>query len=217
MSKKRVILPLIAAVGLLPAFAMADVLVKATVNKEKDIQIQETINIDKRVSIDAQVLRRVQKAAESQTLVNQTNFNNELCTNCDEKRDILLNSGNGSSGVVSINHAGGNMNNQGNAVSIAVDSSDDPGSPQTPPNVDEGFADSQAHVDQKNFDNLVERVNLLFMEAHIENSINNNSGVAHVNQAPGNLANQSNASWNLIPEVETRGLRGLSALTRMHR
>jgi hypothetical protein len=193
MSKSRVILPLIAVVGLLPTIVMADVDVRATVNKLKDIRIQEQIRIQKTADIRAQVTRRVQKAAESQALVNQTNDFNEVCTNCDEKKDTIVNSGNGNSGVNSINQAAGNLNNQGNAVSIAVDVPDAPGSPQNPGNPDEGFANSQAHVDQKNRDNLIETVNILFRDALIRNSANNNSGVTHVNQSVGNMANQSNA------------------------
>lgn len=194
MSKKRVILPLIAAVGLFPALAMADVEVKAKVNKAKDIRVQERINIDKQARIDAQVRIPVKKAAESQVLVNQTNFRNEVCTNCDEKRDIIVNSGNGNSGVLDMNQAAGNMNNQGNAVSIAVDVIDpsDGGDNGTPRSFD-GFTDAQAHADQKNFSNVVDTVNILFRDALIRDSINDNKGVAHVNQAPGNMANQTNA------------------------
>jgi hypothetical protein len=192
MIKKSIIFSLMAVVGALPAVAMADVEVRADVNKRKDIRIVERIDITKLVQIDARVNRRVQKAAESQTLVNQTNFDNEVCTNCDEKRDIIDNAGNGSAGVLSINQSAGNMNNQGNAVSIAIDVPDN-GGPRIPNDPDEGFADAQAHVDQKNFGNLVETVNILFRDALIRNSINGNTGVAHVNQAPGNMANQANA------------------------
>lgn len=191
MRNLRVMLPLIAAVGVFPAVAMADVEVRADVEKRKDIRIVERIDIEKRVVIEAQVGRRVQKAAEADALMNQTNRNNEVCTNCDEKRDTILNSGNFSSGVLSLNQSAGNMNNQGNAVSVAVDVQIDVPPSQRDP-ADEGFADAQAHVDQRNFENAVNTVNILFRNARIENSINNNSGVAHVNQAPGNMANQSN-------------------------
>lgn len=193
MNKTRVILSLIAAVGVLPAVAMADVVVTAEVNKTKDIQVTERIDIDKQAVIRARVSREVQKAAESQALVNQTNNNNEVCTNCDEKRDIIRDSGSGNSGVLTINQAAGNMNNQGSAVSIAVDVPRTPGGTSIPNDPDEGFTNSQAHVDQKNFENLVETVNILFRDALIENSLNTNAGVVHVNQGAGNMANQSNA------------------------
>ncbi|MDH5738980.1 MAG: hypothetical protein OEY77_01495 [Nitrospira sp.] len=194
MSKTHVIVPLIALVGLLPTVVMADVDVRARVTKQKDIRVQERINIDKRALIDAQVRIPVEKAAESQALVNQTNWNNAVCTNCDEKRDIMSNSGNFNNGVLKINQAAGNMNNQGNAVSIAVDVIDpsDGGGNGTPRPFD-GFTDAQAHVDQKNFNNVVETVNILFRDARIEDSLNDNKGVVHANQAPGNMANQSNA------------------------
>lgn len=193
MSKTRVILPLIVAVGILPTVVMADVVVNAKVNKNKDIRILETINIDKVVSVKADVNRKVEKAAESQTLVNQTNWNNEVCTNCDEKRDTIVNSGSNNSGVLKLNQAAGNMNNQGNAISIAVDVIDSGGNGTPDPNVTDGFTDAQAHVDQKNFSNVVDTINILFRDGLIRNSINDNAGVAHVNQAPGNMANQSNA------------------------
>lgn len=193
MIKKSVIFSLMAAVGALPAVAMADVNVKATVDKTKDIRIVERINIAKTVRIDAFVRRAVQKAAESQALTNQTNDRNEVCTNCDEKRDSIVNSGNDNAGVLSLNQAAGNMNNQGNAVSIAVDVVIDPNGTPTPDPTDDGFANSQAHVDQKNFDNRIDTINVLFRDALIRDSINNNTGVAHVNQSAGNMANQANS------------------------
>jgi hypothetical protein len=192
MSKTRVILPLIAVVGLFSTVAMADVNVKATVDKKKDITIVERIGIDKTVDIKAEIKVTADKAAESQALTNQTNDRNEVCTNCDEKKDAIVNAGNSNDGVLSINQAAGNMNNQGNAVSIAIDTcppfcgtggGKDPG----------GFANSQAHVEQKNTFNTVDTVNVLFRDANINSSINNNAGVAHVNQAPGNMANQANS------------------------
>lgn len=203
MNKTRVILSLIAAVGMVPAVAMADVVATVDVNKTKDIRITERINITKTAQINARVARNVQKAAESQALVNQTNNNNEVCTNCDEKRDIIRDSGNNNSGVLKINQAGGNLNNQGNAISIAVDDAiNQP--PSATPDPDQGFANSQAHVDQKNNNNNIDTVNIVFREAHIENSINGNSGLAHVNQATGNMANQSNA-FSLAVTLTTAG------------
>jgi hypothetical protein len=173
--------------------ASADVFVFATIDKEKDVLITEQIQILKQVQLFVAVPLVATKAAESEALVNQTNTRNQACTNCDEKRDTITGSGNNNSGVLSINQAAGNMNNQGNAVSIAVDFVvvDGP----APPVVREssGFAESQAAVDQLNTANLVDTVNLLFRSGAINNSLNNNSGVVHVNQAPGNMNNQANA------------------------
>jgi hypothetical protein len=149
------------------------------------------------VDLETHVHLTATKAAESEALVNQFNFNNRSCTNCDEKRDTIRNSGNTNSGVLSINQAAGNMNNQGNAVSIAVDVLVTPGrsNGETPIDPDSaGFAESQAGVDQRNSPNFVDTINILFRDGLIENSLNDNTGIVHANQAPGNMNNQANAA-----------------------
>lgn len=175
---------------------LADVEAVATYTKTKDITVTETIDIDKFVDLNATVIALVDKAAESDAVVNQTNSGNEACGNCAEKADVLRGSGNDNSGVMSINNAAGNMNNQGNVVAAAVDAiivpdPDDP-PPPTPDN-GTGFAESATTVDQRNTDNTVDTVNLLFRDAFIVDSLNNNSGIAHANQASGNMNNQANA------------------------
>jgi hypothetical protein len=177
--------------------ANADVDVFATIDKTKDVFIVEDIAVFKFVDLFVIVPLTATKAAESDALVNQTNTLNQSCTNCDEKRDTITGSGNTNSGVLSINQAAGNMNNQGNAVSIAVDFvvvGTPPTSP--PPTVipeSAGFAEAQAAVDQFNANNFVDTVNLLFRSGEIAGSLNNNTGIVHVNQAPGNMNNQANA------------------------
>lgn len=181
--------------------ASADVFVFATIDKTKDITITEEIQVFKDVDLDVLVPVRATKAAESDALVNQTNAENRACTNCDEKRDTITGSGNTNSGVLSINQAAGNMNNQGNAVSIAVDVivTPGPGQQQPPDPESAGFAEAQAAADQRNGatgdlgPNTVDTVNLLFRSGLIENSLNDNTGVVHANQAPGNMNNQANA------------------------
>jgi len=171
--------------------ASADVSVFATIDKEKDVTIAEAIRIFKRVDLAVAVPLVATKAAESEALVNQTNTLNRSCTNCDEKRDTITGSGNANSGVLSINQAAGNMNNQGNAVSIGVDVEVSP--PGPPQRESSGFAEAQAAVEQQNTGNFVDTVNLLFRSGEIVDSLNDNSGVVHVNQAPGNMNNQANA------------------------
>jgi hypothetical protein len=181
--------------------ASADVFVFATIDKTKDVAITEEIRVFKNVDLDVLVPLRATKAAESDALVNQTNAANRACTNCDEKRDTITGSGNTNSGVLSINQAAGNMNNQGNAVSIAVDVIVTPGpGPEQPPDPESaGFAEAQAAADQRNGatgdlgPNTVDTVNLLFRSGLIEDSLNDNTGVVHANQAPGNMNNQANA------------------------
>jgi hypothetical protein len=166
------------------AVASADVEVTATIDKIKDKTITETITITKTVVINATVNVAVEKAAESHALVNQFNNDNTVCENCAEKRDLISGSVTGNSGIVSVNQSGGNMNNQGNAVSVAVDQEPEPNT---------GFAEAQAAVDQRNLTNDVDSINLLFRTATITDSINNNAGIVHVNQSPGNMNNQANA------------------------
>jgi len=112
-------------------------------------------------------------------------FENEVCGNCAEKRDQLLNSGAGNAGVLTINQAAGNMNNQANALSIAL-------------SLDAGVALSEADLGQFNTGNTVHETNVgTNLEgaepktARITASVNGNSGVVGVNQSSGNMANQA--------------------------
>ena len=165
--------------------ALATVTVFAEIFKTKDITIFETIFIDKQVFLFADVFIDVEKAAESLAIANQDNFNNSTLTNHDEKLDRVNDSFNLNDGVVDGNQAAGNMNNQGNAVSVAIDSQ--------PGRVDgQGFADSQAHAESVNEANFVDTPNLLFRDADIANSFSGNTGVLGFNQSPGNMNNQVN-------------------------
>jgi hypothetical protein len=196
---RKLLVPTVATwLGLLGGgVAFADVDVFATIDKTKDVFIVEDIVVFKFVDLFVFVPLTATKAAESDALVNQTNTLNQSCTNCDEKRDTITGSGNTNSGVLSINQAAGNMNNQGNAVSIAVDvqvTATGPDDPPIPTQLESsGFAEAQAAVDQLNTANFVDTVNLLFRSGAIDDSLNDNSGVVHVNQAPGNMNNQANA------------------------
>jgi hypothetical protein len=198
------------------AQASADVFVEADITKHKDITVTENITISKTIDITAVVAVIPTKAAEATGIINQVNQDNEACGNCAEKRDAIIGSiggGEANTGIVNVNQSSGNMNNQGNAVSVAVDV-DDPNPPSNPPPIlppppsenpptidpNGGFANSQAHVEQVNGQedgegpggNLVDTVNLLFRDAVIENSINGNRGIVNVNQSPGSMNNQAN-------------------------
>ncbi len=199
--RRLLFLSLAAWLAMAPAPAAASVTVFADIFKEKDILILELIQKVKTVSIDVIVDLTGDKGAESQALINQTNQRNEACENCAEKRDIITDSVHNNSGLVSVNQAAGNMNNQGNAVAVAFDL---PPGPAPPPGTGggTGFAEAQASVEQKNgwvFDtegnggNSIFSVQILFREALIENSVNDNTGIVHVNQSAGNMNNQANA------------------------
>jgi hypothetical protein len=211
---KRVLLGGTAAWVLLAVSpASAEVFVDADIRKEKTITVLELVDIEKRVALDVDVEAEADKFAESNALVNQSNYFNYGCLNCAEKSDGILSSGNSNEGLLSINQSSGNMNNQGNAVSAAVDTviiddPDDPGDPRDPGN--SGFAESQAAVSQFNgtfaapisegprsvvgdAGNEVDSINLLFKDAVIGGSLNTNTGIVNANQAAGNMANQANA------------------------
>jgi hypothetical protein len=203
-----------------PPPAFADVTVTATINKIKDVSVAETINIDKSVSVTATVTLNATKAAEGDTIVNQSNTNNHACDNCAEKLDWIWSSINDNHGAIAVNQAAGNMNNQGNAVTAAVDSREFPpgnnNPPPPPPNAPPGgFANAQASVDQrmgvdKRLDqgqtnelgrpvyvedpdpNVINSVNIVFRDADIQDSINHNTGIVQVNQSAGNINNQAN-------------------------
>jgi hypothetical protein len=183
----------------------ADVFVNATIDKFKTVTVNETIDVEKDVFIDAFVDNDAEKAAQSLALVNQRNENNEACTNCAEKQDIIADSFNENSGLVTWNQAAGNMNNQANAIAGSVDNfvpgdpgngngnGDDPASEAT------GFAEAQASAEQINGDrdgengaNTVDSVNILFRDARLIASGNGNSGVLFLNQSAGNMNNQVN-------------------------
>lgn len=200
-----------------PPPALADVTVTVEVNKKKDVSVSETINIDKQVTITTAVNLNATKAAEADTIINQVNIRNEACENCAEKLDWIWGSVTGNVGAIAINQAAGNMNNQGNAVTVGVDSREFPGGNGTPPPPppdapNGGFANAQSSVDQQMGvtkqntatagppvyvevpnGNTINSTNILFRDAVIEESINRNTGIVQVNQSAGNINNQGNA------------------------
>lgn len=185
--------------------ALADVTVTGEINLEKTIDVTETVDVITDVNLEVLVNLEAEKFAESTAIANQSNFDNEACTNCAEKEDSILNSANENLGIVSLNQSSGNLNNQGTLISVAVDADEIPGEPGDPSN--SGFAESLAAADQRNGTpdalagedgtftdgaNLVETVNVLFRNADITDSFNTNVGLVYGNQATGNMANQVN-------------------------
>jgi hypothetical protein len=165
-----------------------------TYDKTKIINVNETIDINKTVDILVTVNSTVARAAEAEALINQNNEYNRACENCAEKRDIITGSLNDNNGVVDVNQAAGNMNNQGNAVSISVDDRNVEAAPPTEsPKEGQSYAQAQAANEQDNHQNWVDATNLLEKSARITDSLNRNTGVVMANQAAGNMANQGNA------------------------
>lgn len=206
--RKAYLLGAAVALGLSAQSAKADVYTDIVFTKAVDIDIAETITKTKTVNLVVFVNDDPELFAESQAVFNQSQFGNEACTNCDEKIDRLINSGNRNTGIVSMNQAGGNMVNQGTTISVAfVDASgnfvvgsqataalvdqDPPPPPRDPNNT--AFAHSQANGDQTIISNTIETVNIIFRTAVVRDSVNNNSGIAAFNQGTGNILNQQNA------------------------
>lgn len=176
--------------------AQADVFVDATIDKTKTVTVTETINVTKTVDIDAAVDSTAEKAAEALALVNQRNEGNEACTNCAEKQDIINNSFNTNAGIVTWNQSSGNMNNQANAIAASADTFV-PSDGQDIDGTGTGFAEAQASAEQINGDrdgeaNTIDTVNIVFRDSVMVDSGSDNAGVLFLNQASGNMNNQTN-------------------------
>jgi hypothetical protein len=171
----------------------------------------EVINVDTTVTIDQAVTSTPDDAAEASAMADQVNTGNQDCGNCAEKTDTIDGSGLNDVGIVSINQAGGNANNQGTIVSAAVDvdtgsssgssgGGSSSGSTGGNPGGPAGFAHAQAEATQINGSipggetngNNVQAVDLLFRNALITNSFNSDTGLVYANQATGNNNNQLN-------------------------
>lgn len=181
----------VALVTLLAAVpALADVTVTAVVTKDKDVVVDENIAIYKDVNVIVDLERLLGKAAESNTTVNQRNTGDAACENCAEKRDIIGGAVNANTGIANVNQASGNMNNQGNVVSVAVD----PTNGELPLDPQAGLAQAQTAAQQINEGNRINSILILFRDTLIRGSVQGNRGIVGVNQSAGNINNQLNAA-----------------------
>jgi len=186
------VISLIGALALIPAAAFADVDIDVDIDKDKHTNVWIDVDIQKDVDIDVDVELKTHKAAQSDTLVNQKNKDNKEINLGSTSTSSANVSG---SGIVGVNQASGNMNNQANAVSVAVD----PGGQNDHHNnhhdrdrfdPNSAFAHSQAASDQKNEDN--KSVSLVSRSTSTL-GVSNASGIIGVNQASGSMNNQANA------------------------
>jgi hypothetical protein len=167
--------------------ARAEVYVYGEINKVKNVDVDEDVNIDKDIDIDAKVDVDLDSAAEAGTVVNA-----EMGENTVEKTGTNLgpetlaeidgDAFGGADGIIQVNQAPGNMNNQGNATAIAVSLDGDKAT----------LTHSQASESDDNAGNSVNAY-----DTEITNIINfafrNLTGVVSVNQAGGNMNNQHNS------------------------
>jgi hypothetical protein len=171
--------------------AMADVNVYENALELKLIFEKEFISIFKDIDFFVDVCLDTKVGAEAKSFVNQTNKGNEAYPLVDtigvDPANLISESINFNKGIVGVNQAVGNMNNQANVVAIAAS------------NVKEskwgwgkdGFAHAQIAASQENkWNDLLEfcglKVDL------IKDSINFNKGIVGVNQTSGNMNNQLN-------------------------
>jgi len=197
MKKLSILFGLLLVFGL-TVIAMADVDVTAEINKDKDKIVTETIDIDKKVDINLTVDVDVKRVSEAEGVLNQRNELNKVVGNEDDLvpdanfRNALIESSiNSNTGIVGVNQdGGGNMNNQANVTSMSVVLSDSDGWWLN------GFANSQASVEQINQDNIVDSREDLATGPQktdtISGSIIDNHGIVGVNQTVGNMNNQAN-------------------------
>ena len=123
--------------------------------------------------------------ADAQAAVDQKNLNNfsrqeEVLDVLDPDRTAtILGSVNNNSGIVGVNQNAGNMNNQTNAVALAV-------------GIGSQVALAESVLGQVNTGNTVQEVETLKVD-RIADSINTNTGIVGVNQSSGNMNNQASA------------------------
>lgn len=130
--------------------------------------------------------------AEAQAAVDQENTPNLVESESIIFREALIsNSINSNAGITAVNQATGNINNQANAVSIAV-------SLQAGVALSEGLLGQETSNNQ-NFERDISK------STTISASVSGNTGITQVNQSAGNLSNQS----NLVSVAATLGGNGL--------
>jgi hypothetical protein len=118
--------------------------------------------------------------AHAQTAGSQYMLTNVIDTENIVFRDaIMTDSVQGSVGITAVNQSAGNINNQANAISIAVSLSN-------------GVALADTALGQFNSGHSVTESNVS-KQVFIGTSVIGNVGITQVNQAAGNLANQSNS------------------------
>jgi hypothetical protein len=206
--RKAFLLGAVAASAILAGTAWADVTVTGTVDKDQTITIRETLTKAKAVVVTVTVNITPSKAGEASSHFNQENNFNLVCENCAEKTDLITGSVLGNLGITSVNQSSGNNNNQGTVISFGLDATDPPDPPgggdPPPPSALRGFAESQVAGSQHITNNTINTVSIIFRDALIAGSINNNIGITAVNQAAGNVNNQANAislGVSLLPGV----------------
>lgn len=204
MKRFIVILAAVMFIFALAVTATADVDVHGKVNKDKDVTVTEKIKIDKDIKINVDLNAEAEKAGEADAVLNQSNMFNYACENCAEKAAGLVGSIIDNTGIVGTNQAIGNMNNQANVVTIAVDTVNGNGDGNGNGGETIGFANAQTAAGQKMIANRFVTQGIYLRDSLIAGSINENKGIVGVNQSAGNMNNQGNMvalAVSLVPGV----------------
>lgn len=189
--------------------ARADVSVTGEISKDKDVTVTENVSVTKDVYIDVDLMVKAEKAAEAETFLNQDQIGSFACENCAEKTAEVVGSILGNSGLVNINQATGNMANQVNAISFALDTEGNGNGNGNggEPDSAYGIAHAQTGAEQVMMENTINTINVLYRDALIMDSVNDNIGIVFVNQAVGNISNQANI---LTVGISLKGLVALA-------
>ena len=128
------------------------------------------------VFVDSQAAAQQDNIGNTSTTIEVVPSGNFVPANA-QKTALITGSINLNSGIVGVNQNVGNMNNQLNAVSLAV-------------GLEADFALADAALGQFNTGNKVHEFGTI-RTATITGSVNNNTGITGVNQATGNMNNQA--------------------------
>jgi len=142
----------------------------------------------KLVTFDVDVTLPTHEAAEANAFVKAINDYAYGCEDCTQKNAYLGKSILDNKGIVQANQVTGHMNNQGNVLAIAVDSTNGNGNGTPVPG---SFTEAQAVVEQANLYSFTFTEDST-INALIDNSINKNKGIVQFNQSSGNINNQHN-------------------------
>lgn len=165
----------------------SSVQVNAEIEISKEKNVMEDIYIDKEYTVRVKQKVKPTGSAEAQAVKEDHNMNNTVTEDPGTKKveatRAYIKSGavDSASGIVNINQSPGNVNNQGNAVSVSMTDSKD------------SFIHSESAATEINEGNKLSS-RWLEKRNEIENAGIGISGLTGINQSAGNMNNQNNAS-----------------------
>jgi hypothetical protein len=136
-----------------------------------------------------------QAVADQRNIANQSYQDEALNLNDPDRTATIANSVNNNAGLIGVNQNTGNMNNQTNAVALAV-------------GLGAVVALSEAALGQENAGNVMEDISTLRTNLIVD-SASGNSGVTQINQSSGNMNNQGSVlSFSALTSTASIGVPG---------